>query len=683
MFKHHHLLSDSLNIEIDSPYRDLILVKGNEFDCENVVIEGDVVLSLQQDMHIKRIKLNLIGEYNLEYFEKLADGLSQDPVYERYCLLKVDWNNLLQDEMGHLSFGDYGDLVVPMNKLDDNIKKSHSRSGSTVGFEASKQNLLSLLINQEQGAGSSSSNKNDQAPSRPVYARTRSLPLLSKSHGHQASTSDSSVKANKPASGTNTILPKGSYKFHFKCVLPGNIPESIEGLHCGHILYKLQGNVERGRFEKAIKKAKCLRILRTLHPQNLNLSDIIDLDTTWPNKVQYNISLKRKAIAFGSNISVNLLIVPLVKGLKLKRMEGSIVQHSVVRYPGGRPTVFEKIIGKQKMPIPSSDELGEDQWIIKSSYKVPSRLNELTPTTDVKQSLLSVKHRFRISVQLKNKEGHVSEFRANLPVCVYVSFHHGEIIGKHFEITPHGYFVSDAEREDIIYKHEHVSVGLPRIQVAGPHSRDEYDEVSDTEESSEFDNSAPPLYQQHIYDPLYDLSSPKSPMEQLQEHSGVSPLSQASKSLSNLDGYFSIPTKQESNGPGSFSTSDLTLYVQGTIPSYSEVLGEEGDPPVPSYESTNSLTISPSQSVGFNSRSSSAISLARPPANKTSISPSSHKTIFSYFHHKAGHRSGSVSAKSLSPRESPLHSPSHSSLNIQLDFLRVPLNQKFLGKKKS
>lgn len=589
MFKHSNLNIALFDIKLHSPHKDLILVKGNESESDPIPFEGSVKLSIPQDIHVKKIKLNLTGEFNVEFFERMPSGMISDQVYDKLCVLRVEWNNLLTDEEGEIKFGNYGDKFVKMHKLHDIIKKSHSKGH---GHRLS----LSTSFTDIQEADRSGSLE------RPSYFRTKSQPSLDKIglSGSLVKLPRSGVdgtpfKKYKTSSNNDYLLPQGNYRLPFKCYLPANTPETIEGLKCCSLLYKLECVIERGRFEKSIHTAKHVRVLRTLHPDSMNLTDTIDIDNNWPNKAQYSVGLNRRGIAIGSTITVKLMVIPIAKGLKLKGMSGVIVQRSHTAHSHGVSGDFEELIGKQTMPIPDPDTLSTDRWDVKSTFKVPSSLKELTQTCDLKNNIIQVKHRLRIAVQLKNQDGHVSELRANLPVCIYISPNTGYPVGRRFEISTQGYLTAHDEKQDILFRKTRNDSGIsstPHSPEAISAENGDIDEI-DSNVLDRTDN-APPMYQQHVFDKIFDISSPQSPLEQLRMQSNDStPLNSLPGSMVNITSYFDIPKEIESSVSSPIRSPTFDVMSLSKVPSYTQAIDENDDDEnelAPTYDDENKIT---------------------------------------------------------------------------------------------
>lgn len=550
------------NIRLKSHgHKNTIVVRGNESEVSSIPLEGHVKLLTQEDLHVKRIRLELVGEFLVDYYGRTDSGHASGQVYERNCVLKAVWPNLLTSSEGSVLFGDYGDSMVKMHKVESYLRKS-LRDNSALDLSG---------LNSPYGS------QTDLTKKRPGFSRASSLSAIFKHHEESLFQIPRSGIDGTPYPLMNVsdhhsfLLPQGNYSMPFKINLLANIPESVEGLPTGKVLYKLLCTVERGRFDRGFLTATHIRFVRTLHPRNVNLTDSIEFASTWPGKLDFCVSTRRKALAMGTTVPIKLIIVPLVKGLSFKSMSVCIVQHSHVRGLSGTSPEFEIVAQKQKLDCSDSD-FGEDGWVVRGNYDVPSSLLDVTQTCSLKNDMVSVKHRLRVGIHIRNSDGHISELKANLPVYIFMSPSHGLVTTRHLEVDlSHGTFTSEADptRQDVIFDHR--EEGTPED------SENEEGNVDDERE-----DSAPPLYQQHVYDTVYDYTSPKTPLEQLRSH-GIS---------ASVGGYFDLPRAGSKSASMSGSATPMDLNVLLKVPSYEQAVDEESDegedePPV--YPMGNNL----------------------------------------------------------------------------------------------
>lgn len=67
-------------------------------------------------------------------------------------------------------------------------------------------------------------------------------------------------------------LAAGNYEWPFDQVLPGHIPESVEGLQDTWIIYRMKATIDRGVLAQNVIARKHVRIIRTLDTAALELS---------------------------------------------------------------------------------------------------------------------------------------------------------------------------------------------------------------------------------------------------------------------------------------------------------------------------------------------------------------------------------------------------------------------------
>lgn len=75
-----------------------------------------------------------------------------------------------------------------------------------------------------------------------------------------------------PAKGKTETLVAGNYEFPFELIIPGDTPESIEGLPECWVIYRMKATIDRGRLQQNIHARKHVRIIRTLDPAALELA---------------------------------------------------------------------------------------------------------------------------------------------------------------------------------------------------------------------------------------------------------------------------------------------------------------------------------------------------------------------------------------------------------------------------
>lgn len=288
---------------------------------------------------------------------------------------------------------------------------------------------------------------------------------------------------------SSNTLRQGNHEVPFDCILPGDIPESVEGLEGGMVVWKLSATIERGRFSNNISKKQHLRVVRTLGHDNVELTQTMSINNVWPNKVDYEFSLPSKAVAVGSSTPVHLSMTPLLKGLKLGNIKMTLVEISLLTTPFGHQKQVENVVAEKVIPMTDDGFEGQDLWEVDNFFAIPPSLSKVSQDVEV-STLIKVSHKFKFVVGLRNPGGHTSELRASLPIYIFIS--------PNVAVSSHN----------------------PDPETNGGAPGSEEDTLfSDTGGSSNNENllqeDAPPTYSDHIYDRLWSeisISALNTPM---------------------------------------------------------------------------------------------------------------------------------------------------------------------------
>ena len=195
--------------------------------------------------------------------------------------------------------------------------------------------------------------------------------------------------------GKMTAMKPGNYEYPFDASLTGQMCESIEGLSHAYVIWRLKARVVRGTFSHDITAKKHLRIVRTLAPESLELAQTMNVENLWPNKVDYSISVPSKAIVFGTHIPIDIVLVPLLKGLTIGNVICSLKEISTLSCPAkGNPKMETRHICSQTftsgtMETDSEEELG--RWVMHERVVLPKSLNSCVQDCDV--PFIKIRHK--------------------------------------------------------------------------------------------------------------------------------------------------------------------------------------------------------------------------------------------------------------------------------------------------
>ncbi|KAL7622341.1 hypothetical protein AAE478_007845 [Parahypoxylon ruwenzoriense] len=281
----------------------------------------------------------------------------------------------------------------------------------------------------------------------------------------------------------HNILAPGNYEWPFEMLLPGNTAESVEGLYQTGITYVLKATVSRGKLAKNFHAYKRFRIIRTLEPAALEFNHAMSVENIWPNKIEYSVVVPQKAVVFGSHIPLEMRFTPLLKGLEMGNISVKLIeiqefnvqsyQAPTKSYKHDRDvTSWNFEVSREHHWQDNIEETGQEGWIVNRELPLPKRLSRCIQDCSVHG--IKIRHKLKLTVALKNPDGHISELRASLPITIFIS--------PNMPLDEEGNLVSQAPE----------ALGEP----------------NDGDSSS----MAPPGYGMHVLDQLYENVDPSGIM---------------------------------------------------------------------------------------------------------------------------------------------------------------------------
>lgn len=435
-----------------------MVVRGPPEEASSVILNGNVVLSVNEPLPVRKVTLRMEGTLRVHWSDTVltSRGTVSRPVKYEKTVFEHEWPNFL-DPTG-------------------------SSGGRSPGHS--------------------------RAPSRAISA----VSLASLGH-HSKSSGNLAGLGSGGSSSSNSIKLQGNYEFPFEIILPGDIPETVEGMDGGQVIYKLSATIERGKWANNIHAKKYFRVIRTIGSDSFELSQTVSIENTWPGKIDYAISIPSKAVAIGSHVPVSLVLQPLVKGLKLGQVKVQLAELIQLSTPLGQTSSKDRIAHEFLLPLPDSETQSLDSWEVHEMVPLPTSLTKCTQDAVV-GSFIKVAHKLKFAVPLINPDGHTSELRASLPIFLFIS--------PNVSITsanPTNLVVPGTETsEDVLFGPSSNSEPSSRLgsTLNLPGSLGSMSGSSSSSAnpiSSLMDSNAPPDYQSHVYDRLYSglPSSTSSP----------------------------------------------------------------------------------------------------------------------------------------------------------------------------
>ena len=214
-------------------------------------------------------------------------------------------------------------------------------------------------------------------------------------------------------------MDKGNYEFPFELLLPGDTAESVEGLPEASITYKLKATIARGKLAYDLHAYKHVRVVRTLESSALEFLHAMSVENIWPNKVEYSIVVPQKAIVFGSVVPIEMRFTPLLKGLEIGEINIKLLEihdilmqdsmgHSLRDYKREKAvTAWALHITREEHWHDMIEDTGQEGWMLDTELELPRKLGRCIQ--DVNVHGIKIRHKLKLTVALKNPDGHISE----------------------------------------------------------------------------------------------------------------------------------------------------------------------------------------------------------------------------------------------------------------------------------
>lgn len=182
----------------------------------------------------------------------------------------------------------------------------------------------------------------------------------------------------------------------------------------------MQAIIDRPGFASNLLTRKHIRIVRTLSIDSLEMAQTLSVDNTWPNKIEYAISIPTKSYPIGSPIPISFKLVPLLKGLNIAKIVCTLKEYqSFTIKSGHHGSPAAKEVDRTVCSVTLS-ELEKDvpNWEIEQNLQLPSALTECIQDCEVGH--IKIRHKLKFTVSLQNPDGHISELRAALPISLLI-----------------------------------------------------------------------------------------------------------------------------------------------------------------------------------------------------------------------------------------------------------------------
>ncbi|CAG8520281.1 4077_t:CDS:2 [Diversispora eburnea] len=219
-----------------------------------------------------------------------------------------------------------------------------------------------------------------------------------------------------PAKKNYHILQPNNYHWNFELVIPGALPETIEGCEFGNVNYRLKAVAERSKLSINLNTQRKINIQRCLSScEELDSIQSIIVANTWTDKIDYEFTTDSKAFTLGDKIPIHMTLIPLQKKLSIVRFNCRLIEH--ITYQIGTQ------VKEEFRPVHQLNDvkLDFDQvWNKTFEFNLPNKISLCH--YDSQNEIIKIQHKLKFSVIFNNtgdeKDKNNSELKAALPIII-------------------------------------------------------------------------------------------------------------------------------------------------------------------------------------------------------------------------------------------------------------------------
>jgi hypothetical protein len=219
-----------------------------------------------------------------------------------------------------------------------------------------------------------------------------------------------------PAGKQCHVLNPDNYHWDFELILPGTLPETIEGCPHGTLSYSLKAIAERNTFALNLRTKRNVTIMRSILPSSMEYLQAVVMANTWGDKVDYEFSAGAKIFSLGDIIPINVYLRSIDHELKIREIICIFKEYATYSIGTSQKTDTKDI----KSLTYSNFSKEDDTWNHSMEILIPDDLSHCL--YDSQNDMIRVRHKLKFYVTLFNQKTEQNyELRATLPIIITIN----------------------------------------------------------------------------------------------------------------------------------------------------------------------------------------------------------------------------------------------------------------------
>jgi arrestin-related trafficking adapter 4/5/7 len=137
------------------------------------------------------------------------------------------------------------------------------------------------------------------------------------------------------------------------------------------------------------------------------------MECLWTDKIECQMSIPQKGVIFGTEITIEMKLTPLLKGLTIGTVRCILFEYQefTLREAPAPSLLRERVVDSWAFEAKDQDGMldghCQDGYTLERVLLLPKRLSKCVPDADT--CGIKVRHRIRVGLDIRNPDGHISE----------------------------------------------------------------------------------------------------------------------------------------------------------------------------------------------------------------------------------------------------------------------------------
>ncbi|GBC07090.1 hypothetical protein RclHR1_07240001 [Rhizophagus clarus] len=193
------------------------------------------------------------------------------------------------------------------------------------------------------------------------------------------------------------LMKPDNYHWDFELILPGTLPETIEGCQHGSVKYTLKAIAERHTFALNLHTQRKVTLVRSLLSGSLEYSQGVIITNNWNNKIDYEFSIDSRVFGLGDKIPIKIKLKSIDDDFKVQEIICVFKEYTTYT-AGSNQKTDSKVI---KIANENNFSRDVNSWYHLMEISIPN--DPIYCLYDSQNDIICVNHKLKFYVTFINK----------------------------------------------------------------------------------------------------------------------------------------------------------------------------------------------------------------------------------------------------------------------------------------